>query len=922
MNIRKKISCILFFVIFIFSFAFSKVENSKGLIEGQLSNGMKYYLYKNKMPENRASVNVLVRAGSLQEDDDQKGMAHLIEHMCFNGTEKYDKNEVVKYYQSIGLQFGGDLNAHTSFDETVYKIQIPTDDREKFEKGIEVLKEMTINPTFKQENIDSEKNIIVEEWRLGQGLSERITKVFQNSIFEGSRYKDRFPIGDMDIIRGTKKDVLKRYYDRWYQPENMAVVVVGDFDVEYTKNILEKYFNLEKKEKFVPREEYRLKELSNKYVVFQDKEMTSVVFEIVSREDISEKTDEEKLNRVFENILLQNIISNRVNDEINSGNNFIYGGEYYTMTFSKDRLNTFATVLNKNSVEEGIRASINILKDIAVNGISEEELEIEKMNIKKSLENQKNNMDSITNEELIGEIRQVFLNDTFFLNSEDSLKYYEEYVKSINSSDIKKLAENFYNDNHVTLLLAPQSDEIKISDEKNLEMIVTNIKNEKLLQTKERKFETKLNPPMINKGSIKSIVDMKEYKKITLSNGIEILYKETDFDKDKIFIKLFREGGNSLENESSYLNSKFAADFVSESGAGNIKYEDLNSFMKGKEFAVTPYINDFEEGVIIISNNGDLKTALDYFTYVVKEPKISDKLYDTYMTLFREKVENRKNSPDAVYSDKITEILFNNDFRKKSLVSEDISKFSKEKMLEEYKDRFTDFGGYKGVIVGAISEEKAKEIAEKYFASLPVENKNIEAIKKIDIKYPQNIVKESVKKGVDKKVKVTLYYPLKTEFSNENIYMEKAFEDILRINLIDEVREKMGGVYGISPFVMDSKYENGLLRIRFSTDPEKVDKIIDGVKNEVNKLIDGNIKKSSLDSIKKNYKLVYENSQKQNSYWVDTLYKKLTENENYKYYTPYEYNQKITEENLVPFFKKLIDKDNCIQVILIPERYE
>lgn len=319
---RKKISAFLFMIIFILSFGEIKVENPKELVIGKLSNGMTYYIYKNKMPENRVSVNVAVKAGSLQEDDDQLGMAHLIEHLCFNGTEKYNKNEVVKYYQSIGLNFGGDLNAHTGFDETVYKIQIPTDNKETFEKGIEVLKEMTLKPTFKQEDIDGEKSIVKEEWRLSQGLSERILKVFQKELFDGSRYGKRFPIGDMKIIEGTKRDVLKRYYDRWYHPENMAVVMVGDIDTDYAENVIKKYFDYNETRKFVPREEYRLKELDDRYVVFKDKELTYVLLEITGREDYSFSNNEENAEDFFENLLFKLILSNKINDEIKKREEF------------------------------------------------------------------------------------------------------------------------------------------------------------------------------------------------------------------------------------------------------------------------------------------------------------------------------------------------------------------------------------------------------------------------------------------------------------------------------------------------------------------------------------------------------------------------------------------------------------------------
>ena len=456
MKIRKKILSFLFFAIFIFSFGDIKVENPKDLIIGNLSNGMTYYIYKNKMPENRVSVNVVVKSGSLQEDDDQLGMAHLIEHLCFNGTEKYSKNEVVKYYQSIGLNFGGDLNAHTGFDETVYKIQIPTDDKEKFEKGIEVLKEMTFKPTFKQEDIDGEKDVVKEEWRLGQGLSERILKVFQKELFDGSRYGERFPIGDMDIISNTKREVLKRYYDRWYHPENMAVVMVGDINIEYAKEVIKKYFDYNETRKFIPREEYRLKELQDKYVVFKDKELTYVLLEITAREDYSFNSNEEQAKDFYENLIFKLLLSNRINDEIKTGNNFIYEGGYYNMELSKDRLNTYYSVLNKNNIEEGVRKTINIIKDMAINGISEDELNAEKENLRSAFEDSLKNRDSLENESIIPSIRKVFLNNEVFVDADNILKYYNEFVKEITIESVKEQAIKFYKDNHSIILFAPE----------------------------------------------------------------------------------------------------------------------------------------------------------------------------------------------------------------------------------------------------------------------------------------------------------------------------------------------------------------------------------------------------------------------------------------------------------------------------------
>lgn len=920
---RKKISAFLFMIIFILSFGEIKVENPKELVIGKLSNGMTYYIYKNKMPENRVSVNVAVKAGSLQEDDDQLGMAHLIEHLCFNGTEKYNKNEVVKYYQSIGLNFGGDLNAHTGFDETVYKIQIPTDKKETFEKGIEVLKEMTLKPTFKQEDIDGEKSIVKEEWRLSQGLSERILKVFQKELFDGSRYGKRFPIGDMKIIEGTKRDVLKRYYDRWYHPENMAVVMVGDIDTAYAENVIKKYFDYNETRKFVPREEYRLKELDDRYVVFKDKELTYVLLEITGREDYSFSNNEENAEDFFENLLFKLILSNRINDEIKKGKNFIYQSGYYNMELSKDRLNTFFAVLNKNEIQKGIETSVDILKDFSVNGVSQDELNLEKENLRSIFENDLKNRDSLENKELISSIREVFLNDKVFADADKILEYYNEFSKNITPETIKARAEKFYKDKHSVILFAPDDKNIKVPNEEELKNIIIKTKEKPALVRENQNFNLVLKKPHIIKGSIKEINEFENYKKIKLSNGIEFLYKETDFEKDKIYIKLFKEGGSSKDSDLMYINSQFVSEIADNSGAGNIEYKDVERFMKGKEFSIGSYINDFEHGFIIVSNGKDLETALDCFYYMEKEPKFSQDAYKYIMANVKEMVENRKNSPNEIYSDKIIEIFFKNNIRKRMISYDELNLVTIENLKEEYKNKFSDFTGFKGIILGSVNEEKAKEILEKYFASLPAGEK-IQDTKTeyLDIKYPQGEIKEEVIKGIDKKVKVTLYYPIKIEYSQDNMYKAKTFEDILRINLIDEVREKLGGVYGISPKIFMSENENGYLVIKFSTDPKRADEITEAVKRETEKLAEGEIKKSSLESVVKNYKIVYEDSQKQNGYWFNYLGKKLKKGDTYEPYSPKVFEENMIEEKLKPIFKKIIDKTNCIQVRLIPEREE
>lgn len=907
----------LFFIISILSFAENLINHSKGLVIKKLDNGMTYYFYKNSKPENRVSLNVVVKAGSLQEEENQKGIAHFIEHMAFNGTKNYEKNNIVKYFESIGLNFGGDLNAHTSFYETVYKLHLPTDDKEKFEKGVEILKEMIFDASLNQEDIDNEKEIIVEEWRLSQGLPERITSLWKEVFFDKSKYKNRFPIGEMEIIRNTNQSLMKNYYDKWYRPENIGIILVGDIDETYADSVIKKYFNFTDKLNFTKPEVYRLEELPTDYFIFKDKEIIIPQFLMSFRIDNKKEYTKENIKDELVLEIFKNILNNKLKDEINSDEHPIVSGNISEDTYIKDNILIISSSFEEEKIKEGIEATINSLKYISTFGITEEELNLEKENILNNLKDKNNNKDSILNRELISYLTEVFINDDIFLDSEDTLKLFETYFKEITIKDIKEKANDIYKDNTRFVLFLPEKEDINITKEyfKNI-----------ILKTKENKIEKKqtnneiltLKEPYLKQGKVETINNYPEYKKIILSNGLTFLYKNTNFKKDDITIKLFKEGGSSNLDDVEAINSIFSGDFIFNSGVENITFENLNKYFKGKNFNISPYINAYTEGIIINSNNSSLNEALKYFSYLVRKPRLSSNLYSYKMAGLNTILNNRENLPDEVFSDKIIELLYNNHPRKLNLSKKDFKYFYNEDILNIFKNKFMDFGGFSGVIVGSISEKQTIEILEKYFASLPTNNKG-KTWKNLNIMYPEGIIKGEVKKGIDKKIKVNLSYPISTEYSLENSYYISALTKILRINFIEEVREKISGVYGISVNADFSKYEKGILNISFSTDPKKKDLVINKVQEEIKKLLSGNINLQSLKSIQKNYKLSYENNIKTNAYWINYLTNKSIEKDKFKVLTPKEYNDLITEKHLKDFMKKFIKNDNYIEVILYPE---
>ncbi|WP_027128701.1 M16 family metallopeptidase [Fusobacterium perfoetens] len=907
----------LFFIISILSFAENLVNHSKGLIIKKLDNGMTYYFYKNSKPENRVSLNVVVKAGSLQENENQKGIAHFIEHMAFNGTKNYEKNNIVKYFESIGLNFGGDLNAHTSFYETVYKLHLPTDDKEKFEKGVEILKEMVFDASLKQEDIDNEKEIIVEEWRLSQGLPERITSLWKEVFFDKSHYKDRFPIGEMDIIRGANHSIMKDYYDKWYRPENMGIILVGDIDEAYADSVIKKYFNFNDSLTFTKPETYKLEELPTDYFIFKDKEIIIPQFIMSFRTDNKNEYTEKNIKDEVTLELFKNLLNSKLKDESNSTEHPIISGSISEDSYIKDNLLVISSSFEEKKIKEGIDSTINTLKYISEFGVTEEELNLEKENILNNLRDRNNNKASILNRELIGYLTDVFITDDIFLDSEDTLKLFETYLKKITINDIKEKAREIYEDNTRFVLFIPEKDEINITKE-SFKNIILESKNKKIEKKQINNEILSLKEPNLEKGKVEAINTYTDYKEIKLSNGLSFLYKYTDFKKDDITIKLFKEGGSSNLDDSDAINSIFSGDFIFNSGVENITFENLDKYFKGKNFSISPYINTYTEGIIINSNRKSLDEALKYFSYLVRNPRLSPELYAHKMSGINTILNNRENLPKELFSDKIVELLYNNHPRKLNLSKNDFKYFYNDDMLNIFKKKFTNFNGYSGIIVGSIPEKESIEILEKYFASLPTEN-NIDTWKDLNIIYPEGIIKGKVNKGIDKKIRVNLSYPIYSQYSLENSYYISSIAKILRINFIEEVREKISGVYGISVNDDFSKYEKGVLNISFSTDPKKKDIVINKVQEELKKLLDGNINLEALKSIQKNYKLSYENNIKTNSYWLNYLSNKSLEKDNFKVLTPEEYNKLITEKNLKNFVKDFIKNDNYVEVILYPE---
>ena len=911
----KNFLFILLFTLFSLSLSGKNFENSKNLISGKLENGIHYYIYKNNKPENKAMLNLVVKTGSLMEEDNEQGIAHFMEHMAFNGTTKFEKNEMIKYLQSIGLSFGGDLNAYTSFDRTVYKLLVPTTPKE-LEDGIEVLREWASEATLSPQEIDSEKKVVIEEWRLRQGLAQRLGDVQKKALFEGSRYFDRFPIGLPEIINGADQNLVKGFYQKWYQPENISIVAVGDFNINQVETFIHKYFNYQGTQKGKTPKEHSLKKLKNKYVVFSDDEIRYNTFTITKILDRDVIKDEKSMKNSIIDQLLFNILNTRLNNlQKESDTPFLQSLVYkYDINNSQDIFSAVAVIKN-NKLSEGITLLNNFLKSSAKNGVTDYELELEKENLINNYKNLVTNKESITHETYADSLVEHVMSGECFIDIDEEFNIYSTLIKNITTKDLNKRIKKIYKENSLYFLTTSTSQN-KIN-EKQLEELIKESKN----SNKIIDFSIKpviLTPLKTSLGSFTKETD----GKYLLSNGIKVFSKKTDFDKDKIYIKLFKKEGSSSNDYTTFINSTIAPTIIEQSGVGNLKPTDIDTFMKGKNFSISSYISDYEQGFIISTDRKNLELALEYMNYLIYEPKVDKIIYENTISDLKESLNNRNNSPQIVYRDKIREIYSGKNNRKLPLSEKDLTLISPEKVLNIYKEKFSNFSEYNLIVVGSFNEEELEKNLKTYVASLPSENSKT-IITPLDLKTPKNIVKEKIIKGVDKKATVTLIFPYNFKYGYEEKTLYNSFSQILNIALIEDIREKIGGVYSISSrtSLSPNNYGEDKMVISYSCDISRVDEIEKAVLQSLESLLYKDIDKEKINSVVKNYELSYNTEMKENSFWFNYLYQKITV-PNYKLATPEEYKELVTKENIWKVNRKAINLKNYISVTLIPEKEE
>ncbi|WP_178984798.1 M16 family metallopeptidase [Winogradskyella helgolandensis] len=849
---------------------------------GTLENGLTYYIQNNPKPENKVELRLVINAGSILEDEDQLGLAHFMEHMCFNGTKNFEKNELVDYLQSIGVKFGAHLNAYTSFDQTVYILPIPSDDPEKLEQGFQIIEDWAHNALLTDEEIDNERGVVLEEYRLGKGADERMMQEYLPKMMHGSMYAERLPIGTKENLETFKYESLKRFYNDWYRPDLMAVIAVGDIDVTTLEEKIKSHFgHIKNPENPRPRPSFDLPNHEETFVAIEsDKEAPFSNVRLMFKDKVNAKpniTFADYRKSMVENLFSQ-MINNRL-DEIRNGDNppFVYGFTYYGGTYARTK-NAF-----QSSAMTSPTGQLDALKTLLIenervlqHGFFEGEFDRAKKDIIANMERAFKDRDKMESNRIVGRYINHFLEQNPIPSTEWRFDFTNSQLPTITLDEVNALIKSYIkDDNRVVILTGPEKEDLEQVKEAQVLELLDSVKSMDLKPYEDKAVATSLITKMPTKGSIKESKTDETLgtTTLTLSNGVKVTYKKTDFKNDEILFDAFSYGGTSLYSDEDYKATSNANGGLTEAGVNGFGKVELSKMMSGKIANIRLSIGTYSEGLSGNTTPKDLETLFQltylHFTALNKDENSFKSFADKQKAF----LGNLLSSPQFYFQDQLSEFIYGKNPRYTGFpTAEDMDNADYNLAYEKYKERFADAGDFNFYFVGNIDETKLVELCETYLASLPSTGSN-ESYKVSDFRPLTGSHEKIIEKGEDPKSSVRITYHGPTDYDEKEAHALKSLAEVLSIKLIEKLREEEGGVYGAgaNASISNMPYDWFRFNISFPCGPENVDKLITATMKEVDLLVKEGPTEVDLEKVKKAQILDYKEDLKTNRFWLGQL---------------------------------------------------
>ena len=846
---------------------------------GKLPNGLTYYIRKNAEPANRAELRLVVRAGSVLERDDQQGLAHFMEHMAFNGTKNFPKNELVNFLQSSGIRFGADLNAYTSFDETVYELPVPTDSAQVFERAMQILEDWAHNVSLDTTEINKERGVVLEEWRLGRGAQQRMRDKYFPYLLNNSRYANRLPIGKDSIIRQFRPEVLTAFYKTWYRPDLMAVVAVGDFDLNKVETMIrQKFGRIPKATSPVPRPTYLIdSHKDTKVVIVTDNEQPNTVIQLIyKRPELTNRTLGD-LRADITRELFNAMLGSRVQELTQQADPpFLYGASNYGSFLGNLDAFTAYAVAKEGNIQRAIQALLNETSRVKQFGFTPTELARAKTELLRGAEQAYLERNKTASSNYVGQYVSHFTDQEPVV----SIDYYYDFVKqnlgSIALPEINGLVNQFIRtENRAVVIMAPESEKAKLpgieqvigyidAAGKDLTAYDDNVLDKPLLAT----------PPTPGPVVGETKIERIGVTELRLKNGVRVILKPTNFKNDQILFTGNSLGGTSRYELADFQTARFASTLVNLGGTGEYSQVQLGKFLAGKALYVNPFVSELGEGINGGTAPKDLETALQllhsYFTQPRRDPDVVAGFLSNQKNALANQLATP--TPQKVFQDTVSVTLGNNNPRRQPLIPADLDRVNLDRAIQIYNERFADAGNFTFVFVGNFDVPTLRPLLETYLGSLPSTNSN-ETFRDLGIRAPQGQVSKTVRRGADPKASVQLVYTGDFEWAPEQAIQVDALAEVLEIKLVEQLREAESGVYGVSASGVYGRYPvpRYTFRINFGCAPENVEKLIALVNKEIARLKTTGANAADIAKFRAETQREQELQRKDNNFWLGYL---------------------------------------------------
>jgi len=845
---------------------------------GILANGVRYYIRANARPENRAELRLVVNAGSVLEDDDQRGLAHFVEHMAFNGTEHFAKQELVDYLERVGMRLGPHVNASTGFDETVYMLHVPTDTAEVLATAFQILEDWAHLVAFEPEEIEQERAVVIEEWRLGRGAEARMLDQQLPVIFQGSRYADRLPIGTKQSLEGFDPATLRRFYRSWYRPDLMAVVAVGDFDPAVIEQLIEAHFSGIRSPPEAPeRPLFEVPDHTGPLVAAAtDPEATTSTVAIYYKHAVEPTGTVGAYRANLAARLYQGMFNSRLSELTQSPDApFLFAGSGKgRFVRTKDVYYLFAGV-EDGRVEVGLRGLLTEAERVVRHGFTATELDRERTELIRWMERAYAEREKQYSAVHASRYVQHALTGQPAPGIETELELARALVPTIGLEEMQHLANAWLTgENRVVVVSAPEKATSSLPPDDRLLAAFRDVETAEIAPYRDVSSDAPLlaRPPRPGRVVREEHIPEVGLTIWTLGNGVRVLLKPTDFKDDEVLLRATSPGGHSLANDEHFVSAVMADEIMTRGGLGDVSQIQLGKRLAGKVASVFPAIGPLTEGLTGSASPRDIETMFQLVYLRFTKPRSDTASFVAFRQQLDGALANRSASPIAAFYDTVAVTLAQQHPRARPLTTEALAEMDLEQAVTFYQDRFADASDFTFVLVGNLALDAVRPLVETYLGSLPAMGRR-ETWRDVGVRPPTGIVRKTLRQGIEPRSQTQLVFTGPFEFTASERYVIGALADALELRLRERLREQLGGTYQVTvsgDYERDPRPEYSV-RIGFGSSPERVDELLEAIFHEIQVLKAIGPATADVEKVRESQRRAKETSLRENGFWATQL---------------------------------------------------